>query len=134
MKVAGKKRKGFLKNESGQSMVELAVALPILLLLVFGIIDFGWLFYNKMSVENASREAVRYAIVNSDEPGVAAEVSAIAKEICMGAEDTLVTLSMSGGNAVVTVTKQVAVLTPVAGIFVGGQTMEITSTTKMRIH
>ena len=32
------------KRESGQAMVEFALILPILLLIVCGIIDFGWLF------------------------------------------------------------------------------------------
>lgn len=128
---AGRARRG----ESGQAIVEFAVALPILLLLVFGIIDFGWLFYNKMSVENASREGARYAIVNADKGTVAAEVAALAREYCMGSEaDTSVTLAIAGDNATVTVAKQVAVLTPVAGIFVQGQSMEMTSTTTMRIN
>jgi Flp pilus assembly protein TadG len=133
MRRAHSGKKGVLKNESGQAMVELAVALPILLLLVFGIIDFGWLFYNKMGVENASREGARYAIVNADSASVTADVTALAKDICLDADDTNVTLTISGSVAIVTVTKNVHVLTPLAGIFAGGQTVEMTSTTKMRI-
>ena len=34
------------KRENGQSAVEFALVLPILLLIVCGILDFGWLFYN----------------------------------------------------------------------------------------
>ena len=40
------------KRENGQSAVEFALVLPILLLIVCGILDFGWLFYNQLSVEN----------------------------------------------------------------------------------
>lgn len=132
MKKTGRK-KGSFKNESGQAMVELAIALPILLLLVFGIMDFGWLFYNKMGVENASREGARYAIVNADSASVTADVTALAKDICLDTDNTVVTLTISGTVATVTVTKNVPVLTPLAGIFTGGQTVEMTSTTKMRI-
>ncbi len=132
MKKTGRK-KGSYKNESGQAMVELAIALPILLLLVFGIMDFGWLFYNKMGVENASREGARYAIVNADSASVTADVTALAKDICLDTDNTVVTLTISGTVATVTVTKNVPVLTPLAGIFTGGQTVEMTSTTKMRI-
>jgi Flp pilus assembly protein TadG len=134
MRSTGGKKKRIFRGESGQSMVELAVALPLLLLVVFGIIDFGWLFYNKMGVENASREGARYAIVNSASGTLNADVTALAREYCMGtAADTAVTVSISGVNATVTVNKNVKVLTPLAGIFVGGQVMPMTSTTKMRI-
>ncbi len=135
MKKAGtKKKKGLFRGESGQSMVELAVCLPLLLLLVFGIIDFGWLFYNKMGVENASREGARYAIVNSTSGTLTSAVTTLAKDLCMGGDDTAVTVSISGKNATVTVVKQVKVLTPLAGIFIGDQVMEMTSTTQMRIN
>lgn len=129
------KGKGSRRRESGQAIVEFALTLPILLLLVFGIIDFGWLFFNKMGVENASREGARYAIVNSASGSVSADVTSLARDYCQGtAADTAVTLAISGDNATVTVTKQVKVLTPVAGVFVSGQTLEMTSTTTMRIN
>lgn len=51
-----------LKNK-GAAVVEFAVVLPILLLLVFGIIEFGFLLYNKAMLTNASREAARVGIV-----------------------------------------------------------------------
>lgn len=53
----------FIKKEDGQDMVEFALVLPIFLLLVMGIIDFGWLFYNYISVENSARNAARIACV-----------------------------------------------------------------------
>ncbi|NOY98942.1 MAG: hypothetical protein GXP40_07040, partial [Chloroflexi bacterium] len=45
---------------SGQSMVEFAIVLPILLLILFGIIEFGHLLFVYSSVVTASREAARY--------------------------------------------------------------------------
>src|SRR5512139_1149020 len=44
----------------GQAMVEFALALPLLLLLIFGILELGRLVFTYSSVVNASREAVRY--------------------------------------------------------------------------
>lgn len=55
------------KDETGQAMVEFALVLPILLLIVCGIIDFGWLFYNQLAVNNICREGARYAAVNTAE-------------------------------------------------------------------
>jgi Flp pilus assembly protein TadG len=51
-----------LKKSSGVSAVELALFLPILVLLVFGVIEFGILLHDKQVVTNASREGVRAAI------------------------------------------------------------------------
>jgi uncharacterized protein (UPF0333 family) len=53
-----------MKKENGQAMVEFALVLPILLLFLAGIIDFGWLFYNQLSANNASREAARYIAIH----------------------------------------------------------------------
>ena len=55
------------KREDGQAMVEFALVLPIFLLILCGIIDFGWLFYNQLSLNNACREGARYAVVNTAE-------------------------------------------------------------------
>ena len=59
-------RKKF-RGEDGQAMVEFALILPIFLLILCGIIDFGWLFYNQLSLNNACREGARYAVVNTAE-------------------------------------------------------------------
>jgi len=52
----------------GQSMVEFALALPILLLLIFGIIEFGRMLQAWLALENGARFAVRYAITGSYDP------------------------------------------------------------------
>ncbi|MDQ2943585.1 MAG: pilus assembly protein [Candidatus Dormibacteraeota bacterium] len=49
----------------GQSLVELAVALPILILLLFGIIDFGAVFNSYLEVRSTSREGARLAAVDN---------------------------------------------------------------------
>ena len=53
-----------LKNENGQSIVEFALVLPILIILVCGIIDFGWLYNCNIAATNAAREAARYASIH----------------------------------------------------------------------
>jgi Flp pilus assembly protein TadG len=49
------------KDESGAAAVEFAIVLPVLLLLVFGIIEFGLLFNRYITVTHAAREGVRVA-------------------------------------------------------------------------
>jgi len=44
-------------------MVEFALILPILLMLLMGIIDFGLYFYNDLQLTHVARDAARYASV-----------------------------------------------------------------------
>lgn len=60
MKVYKKYNK---RKEDGQSMLEFILVLPVFLLLLFMIIDFGWLFYNMNTVQNVARNAARVACV-----------------------------------------------------------------------
>jgi len=48
----------------GQTLVEFALVLPLLILLIAGIFDFGRAIYGYNTVLNASREAARVAIVH----------------------------------------------------------------------
>ncbi|HEY5157803.1 MAG TPA: TadE family protein, partial [Anaerolineales bacterium] len=50
------------RTNRSQGIVEFAVALPILLMLLFGIIDFSLLFSAWLLIQNMSRQAVRYAV------------------------------------------------------------------------
>lgn len=59
-----------LSSEKGTTIVETAMMLPILVLLIFGIIEFSLIMYDKAMITNASREGCRYGIVfNSDPDG-----------------------------------------------------------------
>lgn len=44
----------------GQAMVEFTMAIPVFLILAFGILEFGYLFFVYSSVFSATREAARY--------------------------------------------------------------------------
>jgi Flp pilus assembly protein TadG len=52
-----------LRGDKGQGLVEMALVLPIFLLLVMGIVDFGMGMRAYVTVNNSSREGARYAIV-----------------------------------------------------------------------
>jgi Flp pilus assembly protein TadG len=51
-------------TSSGQSLVEFALVLPVLILILMGILDAGRLVYAYNAVSNAAREAGRTAIVD----------------------------------------------------------------------
>jgi Flp pilus assembly protein TadG len=63
----------------GQSLVEFALVLPVLLIMLLGILDFGRAVAAYNSVSNAARSAVRVAIVdqNPDAVETAAEAEAV---------------------------------------------------------
>src|SRR2546428_12939195 len=58
--VAGRRR-----GQSSQSMVEFALVAPLLLLLLFGIVDFGRVIYVYVTINQAVNEGVRTAIRDS---------------------------------------------------------------------
>jgi Flp pilus assembly protein TadG len=63
-------------SESGAELVEFAIVLPLLLLVLFGIVDFGMLFHRYQVVTNAAREGARIAVLPLyDDSDVIARVS-----------------------------------------------------------
>lgn len=54
-----------LRSESGASAVEFALLLPVLMMVLFGIIEFGFALYQQAVLTNASREGARLGIVQA---------------------------------------------------------------------
>jgi hypothetical protein len=63
-----------MSGESGQALVEFALVLPVLLLVVFAIFQFGFAFNNANDETHVANELARYAIVNEN-PGEAQKES-----------------------------------------------------------
>jgi TadE-like protein len=57
-----------LRREAGQAFVEFAVVLPILVMLVLGIAQFGLAFHNYLSITDATRVGARAAAVKRTDP------------------------------------------------------------------
>ena len=51
-----------LRDESGQSIIEVGISLMLLLVFSMAAMDFGYLFSQKLTLQNAVRQAGRYAI------------------------------------------------------------------------
>lgn len=130
------------KREDGQAMVEFALILPIFLLILCGIIDFGWLFYNQLSLNNACREGARYAVVNTAED---ASTQAIINHI----ENTTTTVFANDGvdikieysspndptegDITVSMEAEISFFTPVLSTVLGKE-KTITSTVIMKVE
>jgi Flp pilus assembly protein TadG len=63
---------GRTNSQRAQALIEMAIVLPVFLMLVLGIVDFGMALRSYITVTNSSREGARYAIVcpstTSDDP------------------------------------------------------------------
>jgi hypothetical protein len=93
--------------------VELAIVLPLLLLLICGIIDFGRMLNTQITLSAAAREGARWAALS--QPGVAARVSAAAPGL-IPAPSAAVTSCPAGAavgaNATVIATSVYSPITP----------------------
>ncbi|MGN0547583.1 MAG: TadE/TadG family type IV pilus assembly protein [Acutalibacteraceae bacterium] len=130
-----------LKNENGQAMVEFALVLPILLFVVCGIIDFGWLFYNQLSLDNACREGARYAAICSTEEDCVTftkeHINNILAPVFEEVEISITYTDISdklNGDVVVNLEAEMHVLTPVLGAINGSQTKTLTSEVVMKVE
>ncbi len=54
-------------NEKGQSLIEFALVLPLLIIIVVGIAEFGWLFNGKITLTSAAREGARVVAILKNE-------------------------------------------------------------------
>ena len=54
------------RRERGAAAVEFALLLPVLVLLVGGIVDYGRYFFTQLQLTNAAREGARAGIVGGD--------------------------------------------------------------------
>ena len=57
--------RNFVVADPGQSLVEIALALPLLLIVLLGMVDVGRAYIYTTAVTNAAREAAYYAVTTS---------------------------------------------------------------------
>src|SRR5271157_2613955 len=102
----------FPKRTDGMSAVEFALLLPVMLLIVCGIMDFGNLYFQLHIANEAAREAARIGSITKQN---ASTVQATIR----GEYGNSLTLTFSpnppatGGSVTATVTNAVTILTPV---------------------
>lgn len=86
-------------NQDGQDLAEYALVLPVLLMLIFGIIEFGILVFDYNTVANAAREGARAGILSpSDACDLAcldARVTTAARRLTSGLDGTALAVSIS---------------------------------------
>lgn len=111
------------ERDRGATAVEFALTLPILLLLVFGVVDFGRALFTQVTLTQAAREGARLAAL--DQPDVAARTAAAATGVSpVGVAVTACPAGAgAGSDAVVATSHDFTFVTPVgaiAGMFGAG--------------
>ena len=108
------------RRESGQSAVELALTLPLLLLLICGMLELGWLASTRLVLDNITREGVRAGIVaisaSDNTSDVIARINEMKPDYMTDTIDVTVSYSNSShfrdGDITVVTTYDLPTLTP----------------------
>ena len=141
-----RRRVGFGNRREGQSLVEFAVVLPVFLLVLAGILDFGLGLYAQMTIINASREGARLGVV---EPGNLTGIEDRVDSMATGLDQSKLNVTItcqrpsgstfvactnpqwqSGDAVVVRVDYGYRMIWPLAF----GNNLDLSSTTQMRIE
>lgn len=59
-----------LNHEKGAVIVETAIILPLFIIILIGVLEFGIVFHNYLILQNASREGARYGSVGHTAPEI----------------------------------------------------------------
>jgi len=137
-----KRLKFFTKRrESGQSAVELALTLPLLLLLICGMIEMGWLSSTRLVLDNITREGVRAGIVatssSANTTDVINRINEMKPDYMTG--DLNITVSYSDpssfreGDITVVTTYDLTTLTPLTSFLADDGVFHLSSTCTMKM-
>jgi Flp pilus assembly protein TadG len=83
-------------DQQGAAMVEMALVLPLLLLILFGIIQFGLLLFRYQGMQTAAREGARVASIGTnDTSAILARVDDTLDQLPFGSTEPITTVSPS---------------------------------------
>lgn len=126
-----------LTNNRGQSLVEFALILPVFVLLLGGIIDFGRVYNEMLTMTAAAREGARAATVgNSDSVAKSSALNYLSPSDQATASVVITPTAprTSGTSVTVTVSNQVTIMTPVISAFFPKNPITVTGTSVMRVE
>ena len=126
------RRRGARRREAGQATVELALLLPVVLLLLLAVLQVGLLARDVVLVAHASREAARAAAVD---PAPSAARAAAIRSSGLSADRVTVRVTgrgSAGSRVRASVTYRAPTTVPLVGALVGDRA--ITSTATMRVE
>jgi len=83
--------RSIIKNQRGQAMVEMALILPVLILMIFGTVEFGRIYASYLMVNNAAREGARFAAVGATD----AQITTLIMQRSSALDETQMTVTIT---------------------------------------
>jgi Flp pilus assembly protein TadG len=124
------KTRAIKTNEQGQTMVEMAIVLPVLLVILIGIVQFGIAFNNYLTLTDAARAGARKAVVSHSASACVSQVQSSASDLKQS--DLTVGCSSSwqhGSDVTVTATYPYSL--NVFGVVVANGRLSVTTTERV---
>jgi Flp pilus assembly protein TadG len=75
--MVSRRLKSFWRNDSGTALIESAIVLPVFMLLIGGVCEFGYFFYQQQLVTTGVRDAARYLALAANPNNVTSQTEAI---------------------------------------------------------
>lgn len=126
-----------IKNQKGQSLVEFAIILPLVLLLLMGIAEFGMMFNCYLTVQNVTREGARLGIIGGSDVEIKALITSISPNLKVSDLNVTITpteLSRNSGETLkVSVTYNYHMTVPIISSLLGNVIL-LKAETSMRIE
>lgn len=132
--------KSIHKKQSGQSLVELAISLMVILLLLLGAVEFSLALFQYVTIRDAAQEGAVYGSINpSDEAGIKFRAIAAASDVLVIDPDENVTVTLNGSDycegttsgvpnsITVTITFAHLISFPLVGPMIGSNTINLTA-------
>ena len=132
-----------VSRSEGQALVEFALLLPLFLMLLFGMIDFGRAYSASVTQTNAAREGARLGVTGATQSAIVTRSQSTSANSCNNGNPSVAVQGAqgaSGTDVVVTVSCSLNLITPLAGIIklvTGGAfqgTIPLSSSATMRIE
>jgi len=128
--------RAILKRKHGQAIVEFALILPVFILILLGIMEFGLVFHQYLIVTAASREGARVAALGGTDAETVTMVNASAASINTGQLTTTITPAarVKGQTVSVQVTNPVTIRAPLIAQIFPQNPFPVSGTTIMRVE
>lgn len=126
-----------LKKQTGQALIEFVILLPILILIVMAILEFGMMLNSYLAINNAAREGARLGIIGSTDAQIQRAITSTSPSLTAGDLTINITPSYgtrkSGDTLTVTVMYNYHVIDPIISSLINNIVI-LNAQTSMRVE
>ena len=123
------------RNQKGTVLVEMAIVLPLFILILIGTMEFGIVLHDYQILQNASREGARFGTIGNSAASIEARVRSFAPQLTQG---LVVQVTGDGGERgaelTVRATYPVPLVTALLREIVGANAFQLRAESHMRLE